>query len=73
MTCKLGITFADESKDFESYVEKSGQSSGRSSPQKAVPTRPKLLIEVFATFACVQTSPISFEIGDVCTQATLHQ
>ena len=27
MTCKLGITFADESKDF--YVEKSGQSSCR--------------------------------------------
>ena len=27
MTCKLGITFVDESKDF--YVEKSGQSSCR--------------------------------------------
>ena len=27
MTCKLGITFVDESKDF--YVEKSGQSSWR--------------------------------------------
>ena len=54
--CKLGITLVDESKDL--YVEKSGQSScqraktvlacGRS-PQKAVPTRWKLLIEVFAT------------------------
>ena len=55
-TCKLGITFVDESKDF--YREKSGQSSCRSSktvldcessPEKAVPTQQKLLIEVFAT------------------------
>ena len=51
MTCKLGITFVDESKDFD--VEKSGQSSYQRAkrswlvgvrPEKAVPTQGKLLI-----------------------------
>ena len=68
MTCKLGITFADEAKDFEFYVKNLAREAAEeqngpglwNSPEKAVPTRPKLLIEVFATFACVQTSAISF-------------
>ena len=51
MTFELGITFVDDSKD--SYVEKSGRFwpvlACGSSPEKAVPTRWKLLIEVFAT------------------------
>ena len=53
MTCKLGITFADESKDF--YVEKSGQSSCRRAKRSwLVEVRRrkrfrKLLIEVFGT------------------------
>ena len=73
MMCKLGITLVEESKDL--YVEKSGQSSCKraktvlacgSSPQKAVPTRWKLLIEVFATSVykqpttyCAKTTTVS--------------
>ena len=73
MTCKLGITFVDESKDF--YVEKSGQSSCRRAKrswlvdvrrEKPVSTRRKLLIEDFATSVykqpktyCTKTTTVS--------------
>ena len=73
MTCKLGITIVDESKDF--FVEKSGHSSCRRAKrswlvdvrrEKPVSTRRKLLIEDFATSVykqpktyCTKTTTVS--------------
>ena len=70
MTCKLGITFADESKDF--YVEKSGQRTCRRAKRSwLVEVRRrkrfrKLLIEVFGTSVerhCTKTTTVSS--GDI--------
>ena len=50
MTCELGITFADQSKDFYGEIlageaaDEQNSPGDRKSPEKAVSTRRKLLI-----------------------------
>ena len=55
MTFELGITFADQSKDFYGEnlageaADEQNSPGVRKAPEKAVSTRRKLLIAVFAT------------------------